>query len=70
MGEPLVDTRRHDLDWLRVIALALLLVFHCTRVFDRDTFHIKSAERSDWIAMIGDVLRLWRMPLGLPWRAR
>lgn len=56
-------SRRHDLDRLRLIALFLLLIFHCTRPFDVDSFHVKSPDKSAWIELIGDMLRLWRMPL-------
>jgi peptidoglycan/LPS O-acetylase OafA/YrhL len=26
--------RRHDIDWLRVIAMLAVFLFHCTRFFD------------------------------------
>lgn len=57
--------RRHDLDWLRVIAVFLLLPFHSARVFDPfEDFYVHSAETSEalfWsvIAFIG----VWQMEL-------
>ena len=57
--------RRHDLDWLRVIAVFLLPPFHSARVFDPfEDFYVHSAETSEalfWsvIAFIG----VWQMEL-------
>ena len=57
--------RRHDLDWLRVIAVFLLLPFHSARVFDPfEDFYVHSAATSEalfWsvIAFIGQ----WQMEL-------
>ena len=40
--------RRHDLDWLRVIAVLLLLAFHSARVFDPfEDFYVHSAATSE-----------------------
>ncbi len=38
--------RRHDIDWLRVLAMLAVFVFHCTRFFDTEGWHLKNAERS------------------------
>lgn len=35
--------RRYDIDWLRVIAIFLLIPFHTGRIFDDDGFYIKNA---------------------------
>lgn len=57
--------RRHDLDWLRVGAVLLLLPFHSARVFDPfEDFYVSSAATSEplfWsvIALIGT----WQMEL-------
>ena len=38
-------TRRHDLDWLRVIACYLLFLFHVGMVFNpAPFFHVRNAE--------------------------
>ena len=34
--------RRYDLDWLRVLAILAIFVFHCTRFFDMDDWGIKN----------------------------
>lgn len=59
-------TRRYDIDWLRVIAIALLLIYHISIVFQPWGFYIgfiQSTETSDsiWIPM--SLLNVWRIPL-------
>lgn len=38
--------RRHDIDWLRIIAMLAVFLFHCTRFFDTESWHLKNAEQS------------------------
>ena len=38
--------RRHDIDWLRVLAMLAVFVFHCTRFFDTEGWHLKNADQS------------------------
>jgi hypothetical protein len=57
--------RRHDLDWLRVMAVLLLIPFHSARVFDVwDDFYVKSPHLSRGLtwAVVG-FLSPWHMPL-------
>jgi len=65
-GELVSADRRHDIDWLRVIAIALLLIYHVVIVFQPWGFYIgfiQSLETSDaiWIPMA--LLNVWRIPL-------
>jgi glucan biosynthesis protein C len=58
--------RRYDIDWLRVIAIALLLIYHVVIVFQPWGFYIgfiQSVESSNaiWIPMA--LLNVWRIPL-------
>ena len=55
--------RRHDLDWLRVIAILLLVLFHVGMVFVPWEFHIKNDVTSDWLLMPMYFLSTWRMSL-------
>jgi peptidoglycan/LPS O-acetylase OafA/YrhL len=66
--EPEVVTepvRRHDLDWLRVLAVLLLIPFHSARVFDVfDDFYVKSSQTSEGLSWaIVAFLDPWHMPL-------
>ncbi len=38
--------RRYDIDWLRVIAMLAVFIFHCTRFFDTEGWHLKNSEQS------------------------
>jgi len=58
--------RRHDIDWLRVIAIGLLLIYHIAIVFQPWALFIgfiRSEEtlESLWIPMT--MLNVWRIPL-------
>lgn len=58
--------RRYDIDWLRVIAIAMLLIYHIAIVFQPWGVYIgfiQSLETSDaiWIPM--SMLNVWRIPL-------
>src|SRR5436190_9134777 len=57
-------TRRPDIDWLRVLAVYLLFVFHVGKVFDPAPFyHLRNADLSfDMLVLCGFII-LWHMPL-------
>lgn len=57
-------SRRHDLDWLRVLAILLLLYFHTAMIFASDLgWHIKNEETSQLLREANYFLSRWRMPL-------
>ena len=58
------DTRRHDIDWLRIGATLLLFVFHAGMIFSPAPFyHIRNDELSfGWLVVCG-FISLWHMPL-------
>ena len=59
-----IDTRRHDIDALRVIAFGLLILYHVGMVFVHDWgFHIKTPHQWTWLQwpMVG--VNRWRMEL-------
>lgn len=58
-----VTSRRHDLDWLRFIAIVILLFFHTGMLFNRWDWHIKNNEISDSFRYWMTWLHFWRMPL-------
>jgi glucan biosynthesis protein C len=56
--------RRHDLDWLRVIAIVLLLFFHSAMPYVAEwDWHLKNAETSPLMMEISYFLSRWRMAL-------
>lgn len=61
-----ISERRYDIDWLRVIAIALLLIYHMAIVFQPWGIYIgfiQSLETSEaiWIPMA--LINVWRIPL-------
>ncbi|MEP3389794.1 MAG: acyltransferase family protein [Reichenbachiella sp.] len=61
-----LDNRRYDIDWLRVIAIALLLIYHIAIGFQPWGVFIGFIQNNDslesiWIPM--SMLNVWRIPL-------
>lgn len=58
------SARRHDIDAIRVIAFALLIVYHVGMFYVTDWgWHIKSAYLAEWLQYPMMVVNRWRMPL-------
>ena len=58
------STRRHDIDALRVLAFALLILYHVGMFYVADWgWHIKSAYLSEWLQYPMLLVNRWRMPL-------
>ncbi len=57
------DQRRYDIDWLRVIAMLAVFLFHNARFFDVFGWHLKNAEKSFIVTLFIILLALWVMPL-------
>ena len=55
--------RRHDIDWLRVLVMLAVFVFHCARFFGGGTWHLNSAEQSFAAMLFIGWLDMWFMPL-------
>lgn len=56
--------RRHDIDWLRILAVLLLIPFHSARVFDfLETFYVKNADTSAALSYFIWFVNPWHMPL-------
>jgi surface polysaccharide O-acyltransferase-like enzyme len=59
-----MQERRYDIDWLRVLAMMMVFLFHCARFFGGGGWHLKNPGEERFIAnlFIG-LLDLWIMPL-------
>ena len=55
--------RRYDLDWLRVLAFMLLILYHTGMIFVSWDFHIKNAETSKGLEYLMLFVNQWRLPL-------
>jgi glucan biosynthesis protein C len=58
-----VQERRSDIDWLRVLAMAFVFLFHCARFFGGGSWHLKNASESFVAHIFIALLDLWTMPL-------
>lgn len=56
--------RIHYIDWLRVLAVLLLLPFHTSRVFNaHEPFYVKSTYLSILLSYVLGFISVWHMPL-------
>ncbi len=55
--------RAHYVDWLRVIAVLLLVPFHAAMIFVPWPFHVKNPETSVALEIFNRFLGIWHMPL-------
>ena len=55
--------RRYDLDWLRVLAILTVFVFHSSRFFDLEDWHVKNPAQHLGVQVWIIILASWMMPL-------
>ena len=56
--------RRHDIDALRVLAFALLILYHTAMAYvDGWGFHLKSDYTAEWLQWPMLLVNRWRMQL-------
>ena len=55
--------RRHDIDWLRVLAMLAVFLFHCARFFDYEDWHVKNLQTSFGFTVFVGILVQWIMPI-------
>ncbi len=58
-----LSRRRHDLDWLRVCAILTVFIFHSSRFFDTDGWHVKNPTTHFGVQVGITFLGNWLMPL-------
>ncbi len=56
-------TRLLHLDWLRVLAMGCIFLFHNLRPYDFDDWHIKNAVTTQTASALVEFFNLWMMPL-------
>jgi len=58
-----MQERRYDVDWLRVLAMLTIFLFHSNRFFDTVGWHLKNAEQTIVSTLITGFVDLWIMQL-------
>jgi hypothetical protein len=57
------STRRYELDWLRVLAILVVFLYHSTRFFNLGDWHVKNIDTYLWVEMWNVFATRWMMPL-------
>ena len=55
--------RHYGMDWLRVGAFALLILYHTAMVFTPWSFHVKTAQPVEWLSIVMMLTNPWRLTL-------
>ncbi|WP_340074154.1 acyltransferase family protein [Leptobacterium sp. I13] len=55
--------RKYYLDWLRILLILSVFMFHIGMFFNGWNWHIKNNQQYEWLHPIMEFLHLWRMPL-------
>ncbi len=55
--------RRYDLDWLRVLAILAVFIYHSFRFFNLGDWHVKNATTYAGVSLGLSFAELWMMPL-------
>jgi glucan biosynthesis protein C len=63
MTRTAASTRRADLDWLRVIAFGLLILYHAGMAWSGWSWHLNSPDDAPWLREAMRFVNRWRMPL-------
>ena len=61
--ETKIVQRRFDLDWLRVLAILSVFVYHSTRFFNLEDWHVKNPFTYAWVEIPEGFMEIWMMPL-------
>jgi hypothetical protein len=55
--------RRYELDWLRVLAIMTVFVYHSSRFFNLGDWHVKNVDTYVWVEIWNVFATAWMMPL-------
>jgi glucan biosynthesis protein C len=55
--------RRFDLDWLRILAILSVFVYHSTRFFNLGDWHVKNPITYAGVQALESFMEIWMMPL-------
>jgi len=55
--------RRYELDWLRVLAILIVFLYHSTRFFNLGDWHVKNGDTYVWVEIWNVFVTRWMMPI-------
>ncbi len=58
-----IANRRYELDWLRVMAILVVFLYHSTRFFNLGDWHVKNVNTYVWMEVWNIFATRWMMPL-------
>jgi glucans biosynthesis protein C len=58
-----IAKRRYELDWLRVLAILVVFLYHSTRFFNLGDWHVKNVDTYVWMEIWNIFATRWMMPL-------
>lgn len=57
------NERRYDIDWLRVLAMLMIFLFHSARFFNYEDWHVKNNQLDSGMSIFVNFVSQWIMPL-------
>ncbi len=57
------SNRKYELDWLRVLAILVVFLYHSTRFFNLGDWHVKNVNTYVWVEIWNVFATRWMMPL-------
>ncbi len=58
-----ISPRRYDLDWLRVLTILSVFLYHIGMFFNSSSWHVKNNETTQILTIFMDSFHHWRLPL-------
>jgi glucan biosynthesis protein C len=57
------EERHYDHDWLTVLAMLVIFLFHCARFFNFEDWHVKNNQLDAGMSLFVSIVAQWIMPL-------
>ena len=57
------SNRRYELDWLRLLAILIVFLYHSSRFFNLGDWHVKNINTYVWVEVWNVYVTRWMMPL-------
>lgn len=58
-----ISERKYEFDWLRIMAILVVFLYHSSRFFNLENWHVKNINTYAWVEGWNYFATLWMMPL-------